>query len=545
MNIVLCAIDAKYIHTNVALRLLKANCPLPCQIVEYTIKDEADRIAADLLALKPDLVGFSVYLWNVGLVLPIVRRLHAAGITTVAGGPEVAHDASYYMDAAPFDYLICGEGEQSFAALVTALASASPVADISNLVYREGPCIRTNPVVVIRDLGTLNSSCGFPEDEAGIPHKIQYLELSRGCPFSCSYCLAPLDGSVRFFPLEKVEREIRTLLAKGAKTFKFLDRTFNVRPDVMTALCDFIIDIAPKGVVFQFEITADILPEAVVDHLNALAPPGLFRFEIGIQSTNPATNVAIDRTQDTARLFSIVKRLVDGGKVIVHLDLIAGLPAEDLARFRQTFDETFALSAPELQLGFLKMLRGTPIRRDAAKHGYDYREDPPYEIRQNDVLSAADLQAIHHVEEVLERFWNKGFMKTTMRHIAGLVPSMFDFFLALFRFLETEGFPFRHHQLADLFAALDRFVARTLPDVAPSLHDELKREYLERSATKPKIWWPEDAKRQDRNALLRRFHSENPDIPVDELFRYGVVTGYHGQTLLLFYRPAGKTVRIF
>jgi len=545
MKIVLCAIDTKYIHTNLALRLLKANCPLPCSLVEYTIKDGADRILADLVAMNPDLVAFSVYLWNVGQVLEIVRNLHENGIFTVAGGPEVAHDPAHYMAAAPFDFLIKGEGERAFAALVSALDSQHLVDGIPNLVFREGGRIRENAVMPIRDLASLQSPYRFPEDEADIPHKIQYLELSRGCPFSCSYCLAPLDGGVRFFPLERVEADILDLLAKGARTFKFLDRTFNARVDVMIALCDFIIAKAPAGVVFQFEITADILPMAVVDHLNACAPPGLFRFEIGIQSTHPATNAAVNRNQDNDRLFSTIKALIAGGKVVVHLDLIAGLPKEYLPRFHQTFDEAFALYAPELQLGFLKMLRGTPIRRDAANYAYIFSPDPPYEIRQNDVLSAADLAIIHEVEVVLERFWNKGFLNATMKRIAGIVPSMFDFLLAFHRFLEAGDFPFRRHQLADLFVAIDRFLGLALPAIAPSLHDDLKREYLERSSVKPKIWWPEDAGRKDKNVLMRRFYRDNPSIPIDDLYKYGIVTGYQDGYLLLVYRPTGKIIRTF
>ncbi|MFH0993348.1 MAG: DUF4080 domain-containing protein [bacterium] len=545
MNIVLCAIDTKYIHTNLALRLLKANCPFACSLMEFTIKDGVDEIVAKISATTPDLVAFSVYLWNVGQVLEAVRRLHAKGIITVAGGPEVAFDVAAFMGKAPFDYLIKGEGEKAFAALVLALDAQHPVSGVFNLVYREGTRIRENPVVPICDLGSLQSPYRFPEDESGLPHKIHYLELSRGCPFACTYCLAPLDGGVRFFPLEKVEADILDLLARGAKTFKFLDRTFNVRPDVMITLCDFIIANALPGVVFQFEITADILPMAVVDHLNVAAPPGLFRFEIGIQSTNPATNAAVNRKQDNPRLFSIIKALVDGGKVIVHLDLIAGLPAENLSRFRQTFDEAFALHAPELQLGFLKMLRGTPIRRDAANFGYVFDPEPPYEIRHNDVLSVADLQDIHLVEDVLERYWNKGYMVGVMKQISFIMPSMFDFFLTFGRSLESHAFPFHRHQLADLFAALDLYLQATLPAFASGLHDDLKREYLERYAMKPKIWWSEDEGRKDKNAQMRRFYRLDPTIPIDDLYKYGVVTGYKGGQLLLLYRPSGKIVRMF
>ena len=547
MNIVLCAIDAKYIHTNVALRLLKANCPLPCELFEFTIKSDPETIVSTLLAAAPDLVAFSVYIWNVDIVRQVAAAIRGrSSAKIIAGGPEVAHDAARFLTDVPFDFIVRGEGERAFARLASALADGSSFCDIPNLAYWDGPMVRINPIEPIADLDDLSSPYRFSADEENIPRKIQYLELSRGCPFSCSYCLAPLDGAVRFFPPERVKEEILYLLDRGARTVKFLDRTFNLRPEVAADLFDFIIRNRKEGVVFQFEITGDILPDAIIRHLNEAAPPGLIRFEIGIQSTTDATNHAVARRQDNARLFQNVRALVAGGRVTVHLDLIAGLPEEDLASFIRTFDETFSLFAPELQLGFLKMLRGTPLRRDAARLGYDYDPNPPYQVKRSAVLSDADLDRIVRVEDVLEHFWNRGFMPEAMILIHAQVPSMFGFMEAFHAFLDERKFSFVRHQMHQLFRLLDDFVTATIPTCNAAIHDTLIRTYLERADVKPKPWWsPRQCEFEHKSALLQRAHAIDPSIPLDDYFKYGVVTVYMRGFLVVLYRPSGKKTILF
>ncbi|HAQ56434.1 MAG TPA: B12-binding domain-containing radical SAM protein [Acholeplasmatales bacterium] len=544
MNIVLCAIDAKFIHTNVALRLLKANCPLPCELFEFTIKSDEDTIVSTILAAAPDLVAFSVYIWNVEIVRRVadaIRKRSSAKI--VAGGPEVAHDAGRFLADCPFDFVVRGEGERAFARLVTALADGSSFRDIPNLAYWDGSTERINPIEPIADLAGIASPYRFTADEKDIPRKIQYLELSRGCPFSCAYCLAPLDGAVRFFPLPRIKDEILALQERGARTFKFLDRTFNVRPEVATDLFDFIIRNRRDGVVFQFEITGDILPDAIIRHLNDVAPPGLFRFEIGIQSTNDATNRAVARTQDNARLFKNIRALVAGGRVTIHLDLIAGLPEEGLDSFIRTFDDSFALFAPELQLGFLKMLRGTPLRRDAARLGYEYDPNPPYQVTKSAVLSAVDLDRIACVEAVLEHFWNRGFMPEAMKMMHACVPSMFFWMESLYAFLLDRGFSFLRHQIFEMFALIDAFAQKTIPAGYANVHDALVRDYLERAEARPKPWWTvREERREQKSALLQRAHAIDPSIPLDDYFKYGVVAPYAGGYLAAVYRPSGKSM---
>ncbi|MFA5006224.1 MAG: DUF4080 domain-containing protein [Candidatus Izemoplasmatales bacterium] len=490
MKIVLCAIDAKYIHPNLALRLIRASCPYPCRLLEFTVKTDPDAIAEAILAEDPDVVGFSVYLWNVKAVKRIAAVLRGRSrARLVAGGPEVAYDAERHLFEGTFDFIASGEGERTFAALCKALADESPWREIPGLAWRDSTGIHVNPAVPIANLRALPSPYRDPDDLPGLAHRIQYLEWSRGCPFACTYCVAPLEGGVRRFPIERVEAEIDFLLDRGARTFKFLDRSFNVRPAEASALFDFVIACHRPGVVFQFEIVGDLLKPDMIRRLNEDAPIGLIRFEIGVQSTNAAANAAVARVQDNARLFENVRALVAGGRVVVHLDLIAGLPGEDLASFRRTFDETFSLFAPELQLGFLKMLPGTPLRRDAGRLGYDYDPEPPYRIRKSPVLSADDLARIERVERVLEHFWNRGYAQAALTTIHDAVPSMFSFMESFHDFLDDRDFSFLDHQLHDLYVQLDAFASRTVPAVRDAVRAALVDAYLHRATVRPIRWW--------------------------------------------------------
>jgi radical SAM superfamily enzyme YgiQ (UPF0313 family) len=545
MKIVLCAIDAKYIHPNLALRLLKANCPLFCDLREHTIKDAPESIAADILRTDPDLVAFSVYLWNIGIVRETIRliRLESRALI-VAGGPEVGHDAETHMRDGLFDFIICGEGEIAFERLVEALATGVGLDRVPNLVYRTDDGIACNPVVRIRDLACLASPYRFIEDDPGLPHRIQYMELSRGCPFSCSYCVAPLDGPVRRFPIARVEQELVQLMDRGAKTFKFLDRTFNLQPDIAKNLLDFIIANHRPGCVFQFEIQGDILPESLIRHLNECAPAGLLRFEIGIQSTNDDANRAVSRHQNNEVLFSNVRTLIDGGRIIVHLDLIAGLPHETLASFIRGFDETFGLFAPELQVGFLKMLRGTPLRRDSRSMNYVFDPDPPYGVVRSDAMEASDLDRIRRVETIVDRFWNKGYMNEAFRMIYAAVPSMFAYMEGFHHHLEKAGFDVLRGDLAETYRVFNEYAEATLPDKSEVIFDSLKYAYLDRAKTRPKIWWSRSDSARSRDELLRTIHAKDPSLPLEDLHRYGLVTTYGPGHLLVLFTPKGKIMRV-
>lgn len=546
VKIVLVAIDAKYIHPNLALRYLRAISPLPCELWEYTIKDDFQQICADLIACQPDLIAFSVYIWNVEIVMKLIDLLKPqVNARIVCGGPEVSYEPAFFLQHHAIDWIVCGEGEPAFPKLVNALSLGTPIEHVPNLVWiKEGLLVR-NQTELVTDLASLPNPYHFPEDLPTLSKRIQYVESSRGCPFHCSYCLASLDNSVRFFPQKRVQDDLLWLMDHGAKTFKFLDRTFNVRIDYAKALFAFLIEHHKEGTVFQFEITGDILPADLIEYVNQFAPKGLFRFEIGIQSLNVATAILVDRKQNNERLFDAIHRILAAGVIDLHLDLIAGLPEENLASFANTFDAVFSLYAKELQLGFLKMLRGTKLRRQAKEFGYQYHNTAPYEITENAVLTPEDLEIIHRVEIILEIFWNKGFLNEAFALVAKKSPSVFWMMKDLYDWHILNQYALSRYQLSEVFEHFLAYVESHFPTDAPLVFAILKKQYLLRHLIKPKIWW-KDPLFPKRHELLREYATFHNTYSIDFLYKYAVVTDFlDAQRLIVFYLGKKTTFDLF
>lgn len=538
MKIVLVSIDSKYIHTNLAVRYLQANCDFPVEILEFTIKDSLEKILAAIKKAAPELLGFSVYIWNVTLVRELTTLVKQALPTLILfGGPEVSYDADAFLKENPVDFILVEEAELAFNQLVHALMESLPLTAIPNLVYPDQDVIRHNPVIPIDPLDQLKNPYENPADTDKIPNRIQYVESSRGCPFSCTYCLASLRRQVRLFPLERVKADLDKLQAKGAKTFKFLDRTFNLDPNRVIELLKHIALHHQPGTSFQFEICGDLLTEQLIDDIHHFAPPGLFRFEIGIQTTNTNSIFAVRRKQNLDKLLANIKRLQSANIVDLHLDLIAGLPGETWESFRTTFDQIFRLYAKELQLGFLKFLRGTPIRRDAESLGYQYDPYPPYEIHQSRDLLTADLDQIRQVESMLSIYWNKSFMNSTCRWVTEHIASPTDFFLDLARFYQKHEYDTTRYQLADVFYRFDQFMQANYPEIQVIAHHLLKQDYLAYHTLKPKIWW--DHKNIHKNEILRRYYEYDKTFPLDVLYKHALVTTAEVGYLIALYLPEG------
>lgn len=498
MNVVLATLNAKYIHTSLALRCLKAFCAdeFDVDIAEFTIKDPAMGIAADLFARKPDVIGFSCYIWNIEETIVVVDMLRKVlpETTIVLGGPEVSYDTAYWMERLiSVDVIAMGEGEETFRDLLRQIAGERKYHFVFGIAYRDkqGRTTITPPRPKL-DLNAMPSPHRFKEDVPALANRVVYFETSRGCPFSCQFCLSSIEVGVRYFDMERVKADLTYLIDSGAKLIKFVDRTFNIKRDYALEIFRFLID-NHRGCVFQFEITADIMRPEVLDFLAEHAPPGIFRFEIGVQSTNDPTNLAVQRRQNFAKLTRTVVKVKESGKIDQHLDLIAGLPHEDYDTFRKTFNDVFALRPEELQLGFLKMLRGTGLRNDAAKYGYIYSDRAPYEMLGNELMPFADIVRIKRVEDVLEKFWNAHRMDRTMEYLLrGPYPSPFDFFQAFGDFWEANGWSRIGHQLEDLFKRLWAFLEA---DARPELDREaafglLKIDYYLQHKYKPrKVWW--------------------------------------------------------
>jgi len=527
MNVILVSIDAKYIHTNNAVRLLKANSVFPITLMEYTIKDDVNQIAQNIITENPDIVGFSVYIWNVTIIQEILQLLPKDTFKIILGGPEVSYDQQYFLEHTPADFIVSGEGEHTFNSLVTHLKQGTSYQNLPGIAFYHNQQLFINPLQEIEDIRNLKPPYYFEEDISHIPHKIGYIESSRGCPYKCSYCLSSLEKSVRFFDVAEVKKAISYLMEHGAKTIKFLDRTFNANKHTLSII-DYIIEHDNYVTVFQFEITGDVLPEALVTYINTHARSGLFRFEIGIQSTNDHTNKLVDRIQKTDVLFQRINQIQDGNVIDLHLDLIAGLPQEDKQSFIHTFNQVYKLGAKELQLGFLKMLRGTKIRFQADLYNYRFNREAPYEILENNVLSQEDIQEIKAVEHMLELYHNKGYFGPRMATYIQTLESPYHFFLSIANEYQTNNYDIHRYQIVDVYQ-------RLLPLIEEATAYELYKDYLERSKIKPHIFFDLHCTKEERNQLYTSLSIEK-NIPLHLLYKHSVLFIYQEEYFCVYYR---------
>ncbi|KMJ58245.1 Fe-S oxidoreductase [Bacillus sp. LL01] len=511
MKIIATTLNAKYIHTNLAIRYLKAYAEpeYTVDIVEFTIKDPVMNIVSDLIQRKPDVIGFSCYIWNIEETIKVMSMLKKINpnLILVLGGPEVTYDVSEWLDRlTDVDFIVLGEGEITFKQLLHELEGERNFSSISGLAYREENEKKISPQRNKVDLKELPSPYRFEEDLSELGKRVTYFETSRGCPFSCQFCLSSIEVGVRYFDREKVKEDIRFLMKNGAKTIKFVDRTFNISRSYAMEMFRFLIDEHLPGTVFQFEITADIMRPEVIEFLNQEAPAGLFRFEIGVQSTNDETNELVMRKQNFSKLSRTVTMVKEGGKIDQHLDLIAGLPEEDYHSFKKTFNDVFALRPEELQLGFLKMLRGTGLRIRSSEHNYIYMDHAPYEILGNNLLSFDDIIRIKQVEDVLEKYWNDHRMDATVEHlVTDVFNTPFDFFQDFGSYWDKQGWSRIGHQLEDLYRRLYAFLLEVNKTAIDVVEGMMKYDYLRHQKFKPrKPWWQDRLEKDIRNNIYKQ-----------------------------------------
>lgn len=525
MKTVVTTLNAKYIHTCLALRCLKAYAEpeFPIEMVEYTIKDPAMNIVADLHQRKPDVIGFSCYIWNIQETIQVIEMLKKVmpSVKIVLGGPEVSYDTREWMERLhAVDFIVVGEGEETFKHLLEEMNTTAKYHLVFGLAYRKGDDIVINPPRPKLPLNELPSPYRFSEDVASLSKRVTYFETSRGCPYSCQFCLSSIEVGVRYFDLERVKADLLYLINSGAKLIKFVDRTFNIRRDYALEVFRFLID-NHQGCVFQFEITADIMRPEVLAFLNEHAPKGIFRFEIGVQSTNDLTNELVQRRQNFEKLKRTVTMVKEGGKIDQHLDLIAGLPEEDYQSFRKTFNDVFAMHPEELQLGFLKMLRGTGLRLRAEDHNYLFMDQAPYEILGNNVLSFDEIVRIKRVEDVLEKYWNAHRMDTTILYLVEYeFDSPFDFFQSFGDYWDEKGWARIGHQLEDLFIRLFAFLEDRRTDNLPIIKGLMMYDYFRGHKHKPrKTWWPFSLTKEKQSSLIKRL-AATPEVFSEALARH-------------------------
>ncbi len=544
MKTLLVTLNAKYIHTSLALRYLREYIKPDhtAGLLEFTINEPIEDIADAIIAEAPDVIAFSCYIWNIEQTIELINllRIRLADATIIVGGPEVSWELEYWLNRVPaIDYIVYGEGEQSFKDLLDYLDNRRPLESLKGLAYRLADA---NVLTPPQDLLALDSipSPYTDEELSELKNRTIYFEASRGCPFSCSYCLSSLDQRVRFFSLDRVLAEIARLLAADVKLVKFVDRTFNIKQDFAQAIFSYLIADHlehQRQTTFHFEITADLLSDDMVDYLVHNAPPGLFRMEIGVQTTNERTNLLIDRKQDWERLSTVVRRLRSRGNIMLHLDLIAGLPEEDYESFRRSFDMVYDLAGQELQLGFLKVLRGTKIWREQELYGYRFDDKPPYEVLENDSLKPTDIAKIKLVEAMLERYANSGRMPLTIDYLTRadtrdesanssqcLAPFMspFDFFLGLGEYWEGQGYARIGYQLDELFSRIYSFLeqenasGRLANLNLDFVRDLMKYEFFTNFKHKPRrLWWSHLFDKKRQSAVLNQL-AERPELAGSE-----------------------------
>ena len=487
MKTLLTTLNAKYIHLNLAIRLLYELNHQQHEGLdwhEFTIKEKPEDIAAR--CKDYDVVAFSCYIWNITQTLDVARVLKSINpnIKILLGGPEVSYDYQDIIARPEVDYIIVGEGEIPFAAF---LNNSVDLSLVPNLVYKENGEVKFFPQQVTFDVNELAGVNPYKNDAPEeLYNKVCYIETSRGCPYKCEFCLASLDNKVRYLPIDDIKRNLAYLMEHG-RTIKFLDRTFNVKKDFTIDIFRFILERRKPGQIFQFEITADIVHPDIVKFIQEEVPEGVFRFEIGIQTVNQKANLQVSRKQNFDKTSAVIKQL--DNKIEMHLDLIVGLPLDEWADIKYSIEEVFKLHPPELQLGFLKFLKGTPVRMKYEQHGYKFDPLPPYQIIESNYLSKVDLEKITWLEEALEIYWNKKRATQTLKYISENY-SIFDFLLQLGTYFNTHS-NFHKHTLYEAYDMLKQVIENYYPN-DEKLPQLLALDYYLHHKLKPKTMYLEE-----------------------------------------------------
>lgn len=444
MKILLVACNAKYIHSNLAVYDLQAYASDYADHIvlkEYTINQQKDDIMRDIYLEHPDVVCVSCYIWNLSFVKELMADLIKIlpGADFWAGGPEVSYDAEKFLtENSEFKGVMVGEGEETFKELAGYYVEKNPqdLKNMTGICYRDGDQIIHNGWRQIMDLSSIPF---IYKDLSEFKNRIIYYESSRGCPFSCSYCLSSIDKKLRFRDTETVKKELQFFIDNKVPQVKFVDRTFNCKHDHAMVIWKYINEHDNGVTNFHFEISADLLREEELQEMSTMRP-GLIQLEIGVQSTNPDTIKAIHRTMDFEKLKGIVDRIHSFGNIHQHLDLIAGLPYEDYDSFRHSFNDVYALKPQQLQLGFLKVLKGSHMMEMCREYGIVYKTQEPYEVLSTKWLDYDHVLKLKTVENMVEVYYNSGQFQNTLEYLEKFFPDAFSIYERLGSFYMEKGY---------------------------------------------------------------------------------------------------------
>ncbi len=537
LSILLVAINAKYIHSNLAVYSLRAYArkyltgPADIRIGEYTINQPVGEILAEIYRKKPDVLCFSCYIWNLSYVEELAEEFRklCPQIPVWVGGPEVSYETEAFLRHHPaVTGIMAGEGEQTFLELCEAYAEMkragersesvpSGLQKIAGLIYRDGDRIHAAGERAPLDMDRIPFCYDDPEE---FRHRIVYYESSRGCPFLCSYCLSSVEKCLRFRSMELVERELLYFLENRTPQVKFVDRTFNCVPERAMRIWRFIREHDNGVTNFHFEIAADLMTDDMLALLDGMRP-GQVQFEIGVQSANEATIAEIRRTMRLDRVKEVAGRLLDAGRIHVHLDLIAGLPYEGAESFARSFDEIYALKPGQLQLGFLKVLKGSYLYEHREAYGMTYQSRPPYEVMETAWLTYGELLGIRQAEEMLEVYYNSGQYAVSMKLLETRYGSAFAMYRQLGEFYERKGYFSMSHSRIRRAEILLEFAQENAPELAEILKEGLTFDLYCRENCKSRPEWADDPSEwkdvsravcgRDRQRHVERVHYRFPD----------------------------------
>lgn len=478
MKVLLTAINSKFVHSNLAVRYLKAfteDMDYECKIREFSINDRDEKILEEIIKEKADVIAFSTYIWNIEVVkrLSNLIKLVDENIKIVYGGPEVSYDSLNILKELPGDYVIQGEGEKTYREFIEYLLGSRDVRDIRGLYFKENGEVISNgnrPLMNMEEIV-------FPyKGDENLDNKIVYYEASRGCPFNCKYCLSSTTHGVRFLNVERVKKELQYFIDKKVRLVKFVDRTFNCNFKFSMAIWEFLIN-AETNTQFHFEISADILKPQELELLRK-APKDRFQFEVGVQTTNDDVLNRINRFVNFSDIKEKVVELLEIKNIKQHLDLIAGLPGEDITSFKKSFNDVYSIGPEEIQLGFLKLLRGSSMREEAEEYGMKYSPYPPYEILQTKDVSYDELLVLKKVESMVDKYYNSQKFNNIIKFLINSFDTPYDFYLELGNYFDKKGYFDRNIGNSEYYKVFLDFNMDITKLDSEVLRDIIKYDYL-------------------------------------------------------------------
>lgn len=454
MKTLLVGLNSKFVHTNLAIRNIAACCENKnISLYEATINDPLDDVLEDIIFHDADIISFSCYIWNIERTLYLIENIKKIAPKTliICGGPEVSYDAKYFLSKVKeIDFIIIGEGEARFKKLISALENGNDLDNLDGLAYRKGRDIIVNMPKGYVNLDDIPLS--YKPDE-NLENKLVYYEASRGCPFGCAFCLSSLDRKVRFSSLEKVKEDFKFFIKKGVDVIKMVDRSFNCNKERAIQILDIIREL-PGDTVFHWEVNPELVDNEFLENLKGLEDR--VQFEVGLQTTYEKSLKAISRPTYVGDALRGIKKLTDAG-IKLHADLIAGLPFESFERFSRSFDQLYNLYPAEIQLGFLKLLRGTSLTQKAAEYGIVYESKPPYEVLYTKDISYKELRILKGITQLIEKYYNDGRFKNSLLFLEKFFERPFEMYYTFYNYCFEKGLFERRHSLKARYDILFNF----------------------------------------------------------------------------------------